>query len=193
MSLQRPERMKTPLHLDVSGVGFLGGVKRANVPAPATDHDSCQPTPTLRRPNHANQTTSAAPSRFSVLLILRVRGLSQIRPAVIRSIAADMVDLSAGPFACHPKPSKPMRKKGLLPNVDATVSVVGGQPRDSAGGFATPTIVGDSPSEDPRLCFVVKQLAQALCGKIRLIHDALQKLIGQKPASVESAVRALPF
>jgi hypothetical protein len=55
------------------------------------------------------------------------------------------------------------------------------------------TIALDTPSEHARYRVVVKKFAQTLRGKIGLSHEALQLLIGQRPAAIRSRLRASLF
>ena len=144
-------------------------------------------------------TTSANPkeSRSAVFIgtlpILNVYhggDISKIRPAVIRRIAINVVDVMLRPLASHVEPCKPVPVGIIGIGSDVNVAVFGNASGLRASEISTHI---HSPGEKSRIRVVMQKLAQTLRSKIGLSHDALQKLIGQRPASVESAVRASLF
>ena len=59
-----------------------------------------------------------------IKLILRVRGVAQIRPTVVQAVAVFVVDLTLRPIARHPEPSEPRRdvEAAVDPNDEPDVS-----------------------------------------------------------------------
>jgi hypothetical protein len=131
-----------------------------------------------------------------VALILGVDGRScnpQIRDAVVKPIAVNVVNRARRPLTIHVEPSESVPP--VPHQVNAKHSVT---PRKTAIGYwphlvtVVPTN-GNAARKNASLWIVLKQLAQSLRGKIVSSHDALLMLIGQRPVSVFSTVRASLF
>lgn len=71
-----------------------------------------------------------------VLAVHEPRHVAQIGEAVVATIPVDMVDVTDGPRAMHPQPSKPVLQVGDLVDADGPIAV-------------TPT-PSDSPNENAR-------------------------------------------
>jgi hypothetical protein len=138
----------------------------------------------------AKQTSSVA--AFCALEIFKIhalRHITKVSESIVRWIAILVVYSESRRRASHVEPCKPMDEMRLSIDANAHSSALDYTPSNMAnngvlGGFF-------EPDEDPSLGIVVKQFAQALCGKIGLSHDALLKLIGQRRVGVDSARPAL--
>lgn len=125
-----------------------------------------------------------------VLLVLCARNIAQVVNTVISAIAILVVDLAFRPDPVRVKPSQPVGKVETFIYSDEDIPVV---PTAPDYGTRLPTSPSSSVfGKHARLRVVVQKFAQTLYGKICLSHDALQLLIGQRPASV-SALSGLRY
>lgn len=132
---------------------------------------------------------TALTSGLGFPLVLQVFALAdnaKINDPVVVTNAVDVVNLTSRPDSVSVKPCKPMRRKSFRPNSDANVTFPTKRAGQTTGRYAVNG--ANTPGKNPRLGIVMKQLAQTFCGKIGLSHDALQKLIGQRPGSVGSGL-----
>jgi hypothetical protein len=176
-----PNKTTVPLSfgLHVRSMSLLSAVKRAEMGGDARLLNSRSPLAASggvgARELHETQL---------VLHVPRVRNVSQVGPSVVMSDAVLVVNLPRGPAAGYVEPSQTMGKVAALIDPDLNVPL-----DEEAAGLATgwsdsaPALDAIEPSEDAGFLIVVKQLAQALRGKIGLSHEALLKLIGQRPAA----------
>ena len=145
--------------------------------------------PDLRLPAIVPSADAKEPRQVTdgcMALILRVSRAChhpQIYHSVVVPIAVYVVNLVFRPSSMQMKPYKSVRK--MQPAIDlylpVAVRVV------SASGIANAyALMPSAPSKHPSLWVVVKQFAQARCGKIGLSHDTVPSLIGQRPACVDS-------
>lgn len=123
----------------------------------------------------------------SVLCVPFVRYIAQVVNAVIGRITIFVVNLIDRPNTIDVQPRQAVRlvSFAINPYPNATALI------NSTGIFATMLTSGSN--KDAGVWIVVKQLAQSLRGKIRLSHDAVPLLIGQKPGRVISACSASSF
>lgn len=119
------------------------------------------------------------------------RNITQVMELVIRFIHVDMVYRMLRPVAMHIQPRKSV---GVIqmpehPNGDVPYFAVASCPAangDIGAGFSY-------PSKNTCVGAVMKKCAQLFCGKIGISHDAPLKLIGQRPARVDSACGSCHF
>jgi hypothetical protein len=126
-----------------------------------------------------------------VLLIYKSRHIAQIINPVIRLDAVDVVNLGDRPYISHVQPCQPMCVVSAAG--DRYCAVAGCGSRTSNGTHPAGAAAPLSPRKNAGFWSVVKKFAQSLRGKIGLSHEAVLSLIGQRPAGVTSAVRALSF
>ena len=192
MNLQGAALVQLALRFKVSILCFLCGFERAEIDGSSANTDLSG------KFSGAFLRTNAKPSRNIVAAgnthILRIdfrRRMSQVRPSVVILDAIDAINKFLRKLSIHIKKRESMF---CIQNViDANGSVAVGE-RSIAGAlarFCLPFVL--YPSEKAEVLIVVKDFAQARGGKIGNSHDALQLLIGQGPAGVDSTARASSF
>jgi hypothetical protein len=116
--------------------------------------------------------------------------VAQIGPSIVRPDAVDVIYFMFRPFARHVQPRQAMGVKtpGAIYTNENVPKVFANVPEFSAHGAIVKSgcCVWVSP-KFPGFWVVAQTLAQTLCGKIGLSHDALLMLIGQRPASADNA------
>lgn len=139
----------------------------------------------------------AVPLAVGASPVLHVRGarnVSQVRNAVVSWVAIDVINIAKRPLAVHIKPSQPMGPTLLVVKNQTNIAARIEAARNLIRKSRIPLRVAPrAPCEDPGFGIVDKAFAQSRGGNIGLSHDALQMLIGQRPASVASTVRASLF
>ena len=168
-------------------VGVMGKLRRLKTP----DSRLLPIYPYLSNPElsfltHSQKSRFAvATSSAHILLILCARHITKVGYSVVARVAINVVSVPAWPDFINVKPRKPVGAVKLHFNSNKNVPVV-------------PDAAGNRPRLPPRFlsCYaackhaslwvVVKQFAQARCGKIGLSHDTVPSLIGQRPACVDS-------
>jgi len=132
---------------------------------------------------YAKKTALAVWSGRSLILqVLRPCNATQVAQSVIGPIPVDVVNITGRDNAIGVEPRKPVSTIRFMVYSDYPVSV----------GVRNASLLENTPQEALKkhasLWVVVKQFAQACCGKIGLSHDVspVKKLIGQKPARVIS-------
>ncbi len=193
MALDSTPRMQPALRLNVGGVGFFGRGEPAQLFAAPVYPQSCAISPEFLVVIRAQwERRGPGGALFHVLKIHRLAYVAQVCKAVVGFVAVNVVNVLLWVFACHVQPRKPV---GVMPlALKANDSIAKGNVHNS-GDIANglPAAEPDAPSKYTRFGIVVKKLAQALRGKIGLSHEALQLLIGQRPASVSALRPASPF
>lgn len=120
-----------------------------------------------------------------ILHVLRARGFPQIIESIVRTLSVFVVNIAFRPRSSHIEPSKPVStikcSKYSYVGIPRCFTEASSNRSDWRSVART-----NSPRKNSSFLIVVKQLAQAFYGKIGLSHDALLKLIGEKPARVES-------
>ncbi len=118
-----------------------------------------------------------------VLHISRLRNISQITNPIVSWVPVNVVNVFSWPTSEFIEPSKPMASVSLpayayfqIPAIEAPCNISGMNVRCKSG----------LPSENASLWVVIKNFAQACCGKIGLSHDTVPSLIGQRPGRVIS-------
>lgn len=117
-----------------------------------------------------------------VFAVLLIGCRAQIRPSVIGTAPINVVNLRVGPASGHIKPSEPVRKIVLVLDRNGAI------PRtlhDEASNRSS-VVSGFLPKiykacKDASMRIIREKFAQKFCGKIGFSHDALQRLIGQRP------------
>ena len=123
---------------------------------------------------------SGVMARIAVFLILLDGHDPKVLPRIIGSASVDMVNMPSGPFASHVQPREPMCVVIAPINSDANVTIpVRGASNISGANTPTGRIATDAPRENTCFRVVRQKLSELFCCKIRLSHDALQRLIGQ--------------
>lgn len=175
--------------LNVGVMRLLGCVERSEVVVDATNIYARRPS--LVVPLDAHQSGTIVNTRpTDVLNVSSLSAISQIGKSVVGSITVDVVKHATRPrFECvQPGQSVSLVREVVEADYSVATSIEG-----ASHIAAISTSSPSGPSEDSRLRVVVKKLAQTLRGNIRLSHDALQMLIGQKPAFDSQSMRASLF
>jgi hypothetical protein len=139
-----------------------------------------------------NSEQAASVSTLCLPQILKVdalRHITKIVKCVVAWIAVFVVNAVRWPRARADKPCQPMCRIWLGINTDRYFVFCSSRPSDRAdqrvfGGFYL-------PPEYASLRIVIKKFSHLFYGKIASSHDALLRLIGQRPASVFSTERVL--
>lgn len=119
-------------------------------------------------------------SAVRVLTVLFVRRCAQVIPAVISTATINMIHLVCWPFASHIQPRQAMCK--VVDIVDGQSAIAGAVHYKTSGGSGfKPLPEINSPGENSSIGIVRKNFSKIFCGNISLSHDALQRLIGQRP------------
>lgn len=189
MTLQHSERMIQPLRREVCGMGIRFGLVVAEEDLAPVDCDVRPPFAVGLVPTCAQEAASPQGSSL-VLQVLALGCLAEIRESVIRRVTRNVVQAGRRPSPVNVQPSQTVRFVQTAIDADSDVAASIFVARN---GFRLPTTGRYKPRERPGDGVVLKQFAQACCGKIGGSHDALQKLIGQMPASVFTTARASAF
>ncbi len=187
--LDRAASVVFSLGSDVGRVSFFCRSEPSKRDSLAVDSDSRLPAAT-RIKTCADQSFSSH-CLAHVLQICAARNIPQIGKAVIRLFAIDVVNVLPRLLPSHIQPGQSMSVMLRSINANRHVSRCVDNACNSSGA-GTPA-KSKSPPKHAGIGFVLKNLAQTLRGKIGLSHEALQLLIGQRPASVSSTVRASLF
>ena len=108
-------------------VGCFGqsdGFEIAEINAVLVHFDLCSPAAIFLAPQYTTDTRSVVSQQFSVSVVLRVRGLSEVSPAVIVFDLIDVVDLVDGPPPEHEHESQAVRFVHLSANIDAKIAFI---------------------------------------------------------------------
>ena len=120
-----------------------------------------------------------------VLHVPHMRNISQIANPVVAWVPVDVVDHSGRPNPVYMQPCKSVRpvNPSSYTNFQIPAVIVSSDISDMDVGCKP-----CQPRKTATLWVVVKQFAQALCGKRKIIfsHDTVPSLIGQRPARVIS-------
>lgn len=185
MKSKRAERMIFTLRLNVGKVRRLWRVEGAKVNVLSIDPNGRLPLPRAKL-FHAQQPAGVTNSRLTlVLAVLRRACVSQVRNPVVVGDAVDMVDITFGPLTVHIKPSEPVFCVPLADHPDTAVAALDVFPPCPVSRLNFGRL-GQQPRKYSSFWFVVEQGAKKLCGKIGSSHDALLKLIGQRPGSAST-------
>jgi len=155
--------MKT-LRFNVGCMSFFGRVKRSEAPALAVNTKNSDVFASVFPELNSHQAKSVVVAGSPLILHIEVlRHVAEIAEAVIRSIAIDVVNIIAGPFARHVQPRQAVRGVGL--GVDHQVQVTG------LVGPATSGICAPDKSGKQASCRVVPDKAlKALSGHLVCVH-----------------------
>lgn len=191
MSLDRASAVQIALGLQVRLVGKLGGVKPAKAFHLARDSNGRNPSVVALAQANTKKAGAVVAARLDhVLHVDHVSDLSKVVQPVVVLDAVGVVKVSGRPVPEHVQPSKPMSPVRTAVNANLYVPVMIHEVGNCPCTLATSR---DFPSERSTLKIVVKKLAQTLRGKIGLSHEALQLLIGQRPAAIRSRLWASLF
>lgn len=199
MSLDRASAVQIALGLQVSLVGKLWCFIDAQVSALATCFYGRHPLQTSASANpsrNPKKSSSAFPAlAASVLRVCCPVYVSQICKAVIGTIAVDVVNLCFRPLACHVKKRETVSIEAIFAKADGHVTKSFVHATNEPALRRSVKTGGALWKRPERADFwiVVNKLAQTLRGKIGLSHEALQLLIGQRPAAIRSRLRASLF
>ena len=188
--LERVACMEQSLGIQISGVRLLWRIEITKVSLLAMRNDG-RPVST---PAHRNTEKADLVVSLGSLPVLEVDGLrdiTQIAPAVVVSDAVDVIYHASRPLASHVEPREAMRGVSVASDRDVGVSDALIDAADQLARLPASRVM--QAREHAGFGFVVKKFAQTLRGKIGLSHDALQLLIGQRPAGVDSTARASSF
>lgn len=180
-------------------VGLMGiflGCKYAKVMRPLVYLDSGSPLrPTelvgMDLPNTKKPAGTVRACVSSVLNILGVGCLTQIANPVVCPVTVNVVDGKLRSISGNEHPGHPVRVEA--PAVCAQHDIPIGVNKASLLTSKSRAHPACDPDKYSGLWVVLKNRAQFLRSKIVLSHDALQMLIGQRPACVGSASRASLF
>ncbi len=178
------------LGLKVGGVGFFGGFEVAEKDMPTINPNSG--TPGVLNPTDASEPAGiVARHTPSVVLVQRGGNIAEIRHSVVGPYAVDVVNLPNRPLSGGVEPSNSMYGVNLElePNLQVAVAV------ERAGSIACVYSDAwlDAPVHEASVGVVREKLPRKRGGKMDLSHEALQLLIGQRPAGVASAALASSF
>lgn len=167
--------------------GFFNAAKAAKMDSLPINADQSPPSV----PDLANAKNPARTVLVRALSVVRIGpfiNVAQVGNPVVRSNPVDVVNHKARPLTVHVQPSKSVCSVQSAIDLNTYVPVCSGT-RHCASPSTTSSVL--PPSKDAGCFVVVKKLAQTLRGKIGLSHDALQLLIGQRPAGVSSTAAGL--
>lgn len=119
---------------------------------------------------------------------------TKVTDSVVGPVPIDVVN-KFRPLSMAVEPSQTVGKEFLAVDTDLDVAISMRTAGRVAWGRLAFSAAGSdySPCKQSRVRTVVKKFAQALCGKIGLSHDALQKLIGQRPGASANRLWASSF
>lgn len=185
--------MKPSLGFNVCGVRFFWRAKTAKVMKFPIGFQFCSPAISQFVEMNTEKTTCVIGAWAPLVMrIDRWISKSKIDESVVGAVAVDVVKNAGRPFAGHVKPRKTMRKESRPVYADDDVSTRC-HASDRASSVASVSADCNAPHEHTHRWVVIKQFAQSLRGKIGFSHDALQKLIGQRPAAIHSRALASSF
>lgn len=176
--------VESSLRLKVGGVSICGRIEATQVRhLPAYVNDGL-PLAAERIPVDAKEPAGVVRRRRSQILAVRALAcVAQVREPVVPPVAVDVVNILLRPFSGCMQPCKSM--SGVKNAGDSYQSVPVAVYATGWAAYGAPAS-GDSPGEPASLGIVVKKLAHTLRGKIVDSHEALQLLIGQRPARVSA-------
>ena len=187
MSLNRAEAVELPLGGEVNGVRLFWRCVVAEVSLLAAVGNLRKPLSVALDSTHAKKAAGVLGFWLSLVLqILGARRLPEIANRIVVSVAVNVVNVANGLRSMYVQPCKTMGV--VVGPVDAHDAIALGNKASgnrANGGkpvAAAPRLV----RKDAGFWVVVKEFAHTLRGKIRLSHDALLMLIGQRPARVDS-------
>ena len=148
--------------------------------------NGCRPPP-LARGNSQQPRCVVGLSAPKILPIASPIDISEINPSVVEPTSIDVIDLADRPHVGSVEPRQSVSQVPVPINTDPSVSVA----RVFAASVKTCADIGascalSSPGKNTSPSVVIKQFAQACCGKIISSHDTVPSLIGQRPARVIS-------
>lgn len=182
-------RMQPAFSRKINLMRLLGRFKSSEGDPFMVSSDSCRPSAAVFVLLDSKKTGFVMASSHSDVLLVDASGrFPKIGPCVVGSFAINMVNAVAGPFAGHVKPCKAVCviETGAKANLNITTHIN----RASAHVGFTPAHPAPGtwyPNKIPRLWVILEVVAQTLCGKIGLIHEAPFQRIGQRPVRVTSA------
>ena len=139
---------------------------------------------------HAEQSSSTIDAGASKVLVVDGDGnFAQVAPPVVAPIAIDVID-GGRPLTGHVEPSEPVRFEVAAGNVDPDVSTFG---LGAGHSVSVEPTAADERREKAGFRIVGHKIANGLGRKMLDSHDALQLLIGQRPAVDSQSLRASPF
>ena len=176
MSLDHAAFMLLALGIKVCGMSLFWRIEQAQ-----TSLDSVLANlraPLIPLSTHAEQANLVVLARRApILLVDSRRDQPKIFDAVIRSYAIDVVDLPTINAPVNVYPCQSVRVAVMPPNGQFEIAVRYQIPTRTTASFAT---------KQASFWVVGSKLTQALHGYIGFSHEALQLLIGQRPASVDA-------
>lgn len=190
MMSKRPERMIGALGGEVGGSGRFFGCEASEAGFSAVDIDLGTPL-AIRPPTHTEKRTCAASATALILQILRAGCLPEVRQSVVFAVAVDVVYVIGRPVAMDVEPREPMSPVYAPVYADLDIAIDVGCTSDTLQMYVL--VPAYPPSKHAGFWVVVKKFAQAVCAKIGLSHEAVLSLIGQRPVTIRSRVRASLF
>jgi hypothetical protein len=185
--------MQSPLGLDVGRVREFGCGEMSYVRIFPGNPNPSSPFAMIQA-NTEQPTAFVGNHCYSHVLHIRAYiAVSQIAESVIRRIAVYVVNVFGRPRSVNVQPRQPMSFVRLACNNDVAISKFSKAASNSPNLVTCTTANSSKARKSACIWVVVKQFAQALRSKIKLIHDALLMLIGQRPVSVFSTARASLF
>lgn len=138
---------------------------------------------------HANEAGSACFSSRPVLSVFCFCRQPQVTNSVVIPDAVDVVNALRGEHSEHVQPSQPMLRIVKLPIYkNRSVPFVSFRASAKTGASVVGAYGLFNPCKYTSFRIVIKDFAQALCGKIGLSHavSPVKKWFGQKPQSVSA-------
>jgi hypothetical protein len=158
----------------VGGVGFVRGVKVADVLLSFVDPNACVPALDALVPRHAKQARGASATRSCLILHIHgSRHVTQVCYSIVGLVAVEVVNVMRGHYAMRVQPCQAMRLEERSVDPDDNVAIAVDRSRDSA--YLDP-LATYSPPKDSAVQLVVKQRSQRFGGKVSAFHFRLFRL-----------------
>jgi hypothetical protein len=179
--------MKRSLRFNVCAARLLYAAETSKMKSSAIYSNDCFPA-VSRLSNALHLRLAAFVDSPLVLSVCGLLNIAEIGKAIVGAISVYVVNNLCWPMSKDIEPCKPVRPVAGAINLDNDVWSWQRASWVSSLGSAGPI---NQPSELACLRIVVDDIAQTLCSKIGLSHDAPQMLIGQRPAGVDSTFAGL--
>lgn len=179
LSLNSAGTVQLALGSNVRGVCRLWGIEQPKIHSFPVNFYLGLPLPG-EAANTQKTGLVVCPSDALVLGVLASSDGTQIHNSVVGPISVDVVNVTGRECSVSVEPCKPVSAIGFAVNLYYAIPV------RVLNSSLFKNTSQKSLQKNPSLWVVVKQFAQARCGKIGLSHDTVPSLIGQRPACVDS-------
>lgn len=182
--------VKFPLCLNVDGVSKLGAFEVPEIGPLAVGLDASGPCVAIVLRDTKQPARVYGHGSSHVLRVDDWRNVSQIADPIVVAHAIDMVELLKRPLAENVQPNESVNGVVVPINRALPIPLTTWAPGDGPDAVFAHAL---APPDFSRVGAVRDEFAQARGSKIGSSHDALQKLIGQRSAGVDSTERASLF